>query len=163
MDDVLFPQIPYFNQSSADAPRVRVEAIGVEVVERLPASATGGAFSIIETTNQPGFGPPLHRHRETEIFRVLEGSYLYRIDERTFHAAEGDLVVTPGNAVHAFRNIIDRPARQLVMIVPGWDSLALFSELDAAFVHGVLDPDRRDAWCRKWHCDLLGPPLGPEG
>ena len=71
--------------------------------------------------------------------------------------------MTPGNAVHAFRNVTDRPARQLVMIVPGWDSIALFSELDAAIIDGVLDPTLRDAWCRRWRCDLLGPPLGPEG
>ena len=147
-----FPDIPYFNQSAAAAPRVHLEAIGVEVTERLPPTATGGAFSIIETTNRPGFGPPLHRHPETEIFRVLEGRYLYRIDDRTFHASEGDLVVTPGNAVHAFRNVTDRPARQLVMIVPGWDSIALFSELDAAIIDGVLDPTLRDAWCRRWRC-----------
>src|SRR5690606_9191597 len=145
--------ILFFGQSAADAPRVIVPAIGVEVSERLPPAATDGAFSIIETVNQPGFGPPLHRHHEAEIFRVLEGSYLYRVDDRTFHANEGDVVSIPGGSPHAFRNVGDKPARQLVLIVPGWDSIALFSELDAAFEGGVLDPARRDAWCRRWRCD----------
>jgi hypothetical protein len=30
----------------------------------------------MEQVNAPGFGPPLHRHNEAEIFRVLEGVYL---------------------------------------------------------------------------------------
>lgn len=155
--------ISYFRQTAADASRVAVPAIGVEVVERLPPTATGGAFSIIETTNAPGFGPPLHRHNEAEIFRVLEGSYLYRVGEETLRATVGDLVSIPGGTPHAFRNITDRPARQIVMIVPGWDSVALFSEFAAMFVDGAIDPARREAWCRRWKCDLLGPPLGPEG
>ena len=156
-------EVSLFRQAAADAPCVAVPAIGLVVSERLPAAATGGVFCIIETINQPGFGPPLLRHPEAEIFRVLEGRYLYRVGDNLLQAVEGDVVTVPGGTPHAFRNISDRPARQLVVIAPGWDSVALFSELDAAFVDGVLDPARRDAWCRRWHCDLLGPPLGPAG
>jgi quercetin dioxygenase-like cupin family protein len=157
------PGILFFEQSAADAPRVSVPVIGVEVTERLPPTATGGRFSIIETVNQPGFGPPLHRHHEAEIFRVLEGTYLYRAGEQTLHATVGDVVSIPGGMPHTFRNITDKPARQLVLIVPGWDSVAMFTEFAGMFVDGVLDPARRDAWCKHWRCDLLGPPLGPEG
>jgi hypothetical protein len=47
---------------------------------------TGGILTAIETENAPGYGPPLHRHRETEIFYVLEGHYLFEVDGARFEA-----------------------------------------------------------------------------
>src|SRR5207244_3549579 len=37
---------------------------------------TGGAFSLLEAVEPPGFGPPLHIHdNAAEAFYVLEGEY----------------------------------------------------------------------------------------
>ena len=47
-----------------------------------PQRQSGGAFSITETVNTPGKGPPRHRRPEAEISRVLEGRYLYEMDSR---------------------------------------------------------------------------------
>jgi quercetin dioxygenase-like cupin family protein len=59
-----------------------------------------GAFSIIETINAAGKGPPRHRHPEAEIFRVLEGRYLYEMDGRRFYAEVGDVANIPRGAEH---------------------------------------------------------------
>ena len=38
---------------------------------------TDGAFSLLEASEPPGFGPPLHTHRDAaEAFYVLEGEYI---------------------------------------------------------------------------------------
>ena len=66
-----------------------VPAIGLELRVRVSPATTGGAVTVIETTNAPGFGPPLHRHREAEIFHVLAGRYLFEVDGDRFYADTG--------------------------------------------------------------------------
>ncbi|HEY1864044.1 MAG TPA: cupin domain-containing protein, partial [Roseiarcus sp.] len=72
-------------------------------------------------------GPPRHRHPEAEIFRVLEGRYLYEMDGRRFYAEPGDVVRIPGGAEHGFVNVMDKPARQYILIVPALDAAAFFT------------------------------------
>ena len=75
---------------------ILVPQIGLELRVRVPPDTTGGALTSIETTNAPGFGPPLHRHPETEVFYVLEGRYLFEVDGKQFTADAGDVVTAPG-------------------------------------------------------------------
>ncbi len=57
-------------------------------VDVLATSAqTSGEFTLVQTRGEPpGFGAPLHRHRDAaEAFFVLEGEYLMFIeDQQTF-------------------------------------------------------------------------------
>jgi quercetin dioxygenase-like cupin family protein len=101
--------ISFVHSKGADAP-ITIPAIGLDLFVRVAPDASGGAFSIIETINAPGKGPPRHRHREAEIFRVLEGRYLYEMDGRRFFAETGDVVSIPGGAEHGFVNVTDRLA-----------------------------------------------------
>ena len=108
----------FLHARHGEAP-ILIPAIGLTLWVRVPPGTAGGEMSIIETENAPGMGPPLHRHRETEIFRVLEGRYLFALDGERFEAASGDVVVVPGGAAHTFRNIGREPARQFIIITPG--------------------------------------------
>jgi len=74
----------------------------------VPPDTTGGALTSIETINAPGFGPPLHRHRETEVFYVLEGRYLFEVDGKRFTADTGDVVTAPGGCAHTIRQYDQR-------------------------------------------------------
>ena len=107
-------------------------AIGLELRVRLPPGASAGELAIIETVNQPGFGPPLHRHRETEVFHVTSGRYLFEVEGQRFHAESGDVVSVPGGAAHGFVNVTDAPASQFILILPGLDAAAFFTELGEA-------------------------------
>lgn len=144
---------------SREEPAIRILAIGLELRVRLPPSASGAAMTIIDTVNAPGFGPPLHRHAETEIFRVLEGRYLYEVDGQRSYAEAGDVVCVPGGAAHAFRNVTDAPARQMVMILPGLDAAAFFTGLGEAMRDGIPDRAGLNAFGAAWSVDFLGPPL----
>ncbi len=84
-----------FSHSRSNEPAILLPEIGLELMVRLPSEASGGTLTIIETVNAPGFGPPLHRHRETEVFRVLSGRYLYEMDGRRFFAEEQDVISVP--------------------------------------------------------------------
>ncbi len=152
--------MPYqFWHSKLTAPPIHVPAIGLQLFVRIPHDTTDENISVIETINEPGFGPPLHRHPQTEIFRVLDGRYLYECDGKRFVAETGDVVTIPGGAAHAFRNLSDGPARQLVMILPSFDTVAFFNGLGDIMADGVPDRDVLNAFSEKWQIEFLGPPL----
>jgi mannose-6-phosphate isomerase-like protein (cupin superfamily) len=144
---------------SREEPAIRIPAIGLELRVRLPLSASGGGICVIDTVNAPGFGPPLHRHAETEIFRVLEGRYLYEVEGVRSYAEAGDVVCVPGGAAHAFRNVTEAPARQMVMILPGMDAAGFFEGLGEVMRNGIPNRARLNAFGAGWGVDFLGPPL----
>jgi quercetin dioxygenase-like cupin family protein len=113
--------------------------MGLDLMVRMAPAASSGAFSIIETINAPGIGPPRHKHREAEIFRVLEGRYLYETDGWRFYAEVGDVVSIPGGAEHEFVNVTDKPARQYILFFPALDAAGFSSELTDVMRNGVPD------------------------
>ncbi len=120
-----------FLHSSGAETSIKIPAIGPDLFVRMPPAASDGAFALIETINAPGAGPPRHRHREAEIFRVIDGRYLYEMDGRRFYAEAGDVVSIPGGAEHGFVNVTDQPARQFILVYPALDAEAFFTELAA--------------------------------
>jgi quercetin dioxygenase-like cupin family protein len=148
-----------FLHSHGAEPPIRIPAIGLDLFVRMPPAASGGEFCFIETINAPGAGPPRHRHREAEIFRVLEGRYLYEMDGRRFYAEAGDMVSIPGGAEHGFVNVTDKPARQYILMAPALDAEAFFTELAATMRNGIPDQALLNAFGSKWGVEFLGPPL----
>lgn len=150
--------ISFVHSKGADAP-IAILAIGVDLFVRMAPEASDGAFSIIETINAPGKGPPRHRHPEGEIFRVLEGRYLYEMDGCRFYAKTGDVVSIPGGAEHGFVNVTDKAARQYILIVPALDAAAFFMELAGVMHDGVPDKAALNRFGAKWRVEFLGPPV----
>lgn len=146
--------------ASGSQPPVKVPAIGLELTVTLSPKTSDGALTVIETVNAPGFGPPMHRHHETEVFRVLEGRYLFEVNGRRLEAATGDIISVPGGDAHAFVNITDKPARQLIMILPAMDAVRFFTEL-GEFFKGKPDRNALNLFGKPWGVEFLGPPLSP--
>lgn len=142
-----------------DGAPIRIPLLGLTLWVRLGPDTFGGAASVIETMHAPGFGPPLHRHAETEVFRVLEGRYLMRLDDHSFEINQGDVVIVPGGTAHAFVNLSERPSRQLVLITPGMHADVFFRELSVLMAGGPPPPSALDAFGRQWGVQFLGPPL----
>lgn len=151
------PILKSHSKSSQDG--ILIPAIGLELKVRVAPSTTGGEFCFIDTVNAPGFGPPRHRHTETEVFRVMEGRYLFEVDGEQFYAEEGDVVTVPGGAIHAFVNVTDKPARQYILIQPGLDAEAFFSGLADVMRNGRPDTDALNIFAKKWQVEFFGPPL----
>jgi len=150
--------IRFFHSRGNDKP-ISIQTIGLKLHVRIPGSATDGAFSAIETINAPGKGPPRHKHPEAEIFRVLEGRYLYEVDGLRFYVEKGDVVSIPGGLEHAFINTGDTPARQYIMITPALDAVAFFTGLAAIMDNGVPASEALNRFGQKWQVEFLGPPL----
>lgn len=151
------------SHSSANGNVIKIPAIGLDLTVRVDTATTGGQFCFIDTINAPGYGPPRHRHRETEVFRVLEGRYLFEVDGEQFHAEEGDVVTVPGGAAHAFVNVTDRPARQYILIAPGLDAAAFFTGLADVMRDGRPDTAALNLFAETWQIEFLGPPLQVPG
>src|SRR5262249_6440501 len=80
---------------------------------------TNGAFSLSELSASPKFGPPPHiHHREDESFYILEGTFEFSYDNRTFAAGAGSFVHLPKGRVHMHRAVRNAAARALVLHMP---------------------------------------------
>ena len=148
-----------YHHSTHDEKPILIPQIGLTLRVRLPLEATGGVLTAIETINAPGYGPPLHRHRETEIFYVLEGRYLFEVDDVRLEACAGDVVTVPGGRTHAFVNLGQAPARQFIQILPALDAASFFRGLGEVMRDGKLDKDALNLFGRNWKVEFLGPPL----
>jgi quercetin dioxygenase-like cupin family protein len=148
--------------SHYDDQPILIPAIGLELRVRLPDRASGGAIAVVETVNAPGFGPPLHRHAETEVFRVMTGRYLFEIDGKRFYGEPGDVIAAPGGSAHALVNVTNAPAQLLVLIIPGLDAMAFFTQLGEVMSQGVPDKDALDRFGGRWGMEFLGPPISPK-
>lgn len=150
--------ISFLHSHGTERP-IEIPAIGLDLFVRMPPAASGNEFCLIETINAPGKGPPRHRHHEAEIFRVIEGRYLYEADGRRFYAEAGDVVSIPGGVEHGFVNVTDAPARQFILVAPALDAVAFFTELAGTMRDGVPDQAALNAFGAKWGVEFLGPPL----
>jgi mannose-6-phosphate isomerase-like protein (cupin superfamily) len=126
-----------FNLEAGGGQRLRFGE--VEIVVKVPADMTGGAFTLFEE-NQP-VDTPLHVHeREDELFYVLEGDHVFQVGEREYRAGPGDLVFAPRGVPHAQRRVVPREGRTLVLTTPGGLE-GFFRELAEADAAGELGPD----------------------
>jgi quercetin dioxygenase-like cupin family protein len=152
----------FFNSATDSSPILKIPALGLDLAVRLAPEVSGGDLTVLETSNAPGFGPPLHRHGETEVFRVLEGRYLFEVNSQRFEAVAGDLISVPGGDAHTFLNITDKPASQLVMMLPGMDAQRFFLGLGQLLEKGRPDLDMLNAFGKPWGVEFLGPPLSQQ-
>lgn len=99
----------------------RIELGPNEVVIRLSADDTGGAFALLEYTAPPGGpAPPLHVHEETdEVIYVLDGEVDCRVAEEAMTAGAADTVWIPRGTAHRFSAAGSRPAWLLLWYSPG--------------------------------------------
>jgi quercetin 2,3-dioxygenase len=138
-----------------------LDILGDLVSLKLSSADTGGGFAVMEETTPPQGGPPLHRHsREDEWFYILEGDYLFEVDDDNFTVGAGASVYAPKGTAHTFQNIGPTDGRILIVAQPaGID--AFFTELAAAS-EGLAEPDmaRIAPVFEKYGIEFLGPPIG---
>lgn len=119
---------------------------------------TSGTLSVLQTQDEPpGFGPPLHRHRDAaEAFFVLDGEYLMFLDEEQFRCPPGAFVYVPRDVPHTFTVVSEGPGRKLNLFAPA-AMVGFFEELAAAEASGSGTPAVLDEIATRNHMDVLGP------
>jgi mannose-6-phosphate isomerase-like protein (cupin superfamily) len=121
---------------------------------------TGGAFTLLEATEPPDFGPPMHIHHDcAEAFYVLEGEYLIFIEGAEHRCPAGSFIYIPSGLRHGFR-VGDEASRKLNIYLPA-AMLGYFHDLSAAIKRGEGNEDVLDDIARRHAVEVVGPV--PEG
>ena len=125
------------------------------------ASSTDGSFSIVEATEPPGGGAPLHvHHGEAEGFYILEGGVELTCGAETVTAGVGDFVYTPKDVPHKYLVIGDKPARLLLLFSrPGFEQF--FAEGGSRIDQTPAGPPDLDAFrqlVERYNVELLQMP-----
>jgi quercetin dioxygenase-like cupin family protein len=122
---------------------------------------TGGALSLLEAEEPPGFGPPIHIHHDAgEALYVLSGEYLVVVEDETFRCPPGAFVYVPAGVPHGFR-VGPAPSRKLNIYVPA-AMVGYFDDLAAAAAAGQIPDDQQlTAIAERYSMEVLGPV--PEG
>jgi quercetin dioxygenase-like cupin family protein len=81
---------------------------------------TDGAYTLTQSTRQPGLGAPQHVHAEhEEAFYILRGELTFEIDGRErVVASEGAFVLVPRGVRHSFEITSDSDASYLCIFSP---------------------------------------------
>ena len=117
-----------------------------------------GELTVLQTQNEPpGFGPPLHRHRDAaEAFFVLEGEYLMFLEEEQHRCPPGTFVYVPRDVPHTFQVSSPGPGKKLNLFTPA-AMVGFFEELAAAEASGDTTPAVLDEIAARNHMEVLGP------
>lgn len=133
---------------------------GFLMTVKATAESTDDAFTLLEATEPPHFGPPMHIHRDAaEAFYVLEGEYLIFIDDEETRCPAGSFIYIPAGSVHGFR-VGAVPSKKLNVYVPQ-AMVGYFDDLAAAIASGDADDDKLAAIAERYGMEVVGPV--PEG
>ena len=125
------------------------------------ADSTHQSFSIVESTEPPGSGAPLHvHHGEAEGFYILDGEVELTCGEQRVTARAGDFVYAPKNVPHKYTAVGEKPARLLLLFSrPGFENF--FAEGGIPLDQPLAGPPDQDRICRlveKYGMELLERP-----
>ena len=127
---------------------------------KVAGAETGGVFTLLEATEPPNFGPPMHIHHDcAEAFFVLEGEYLIYIEGEEHRCPPGSFILIPSGLRHGFR-VGDVPSRKLNLYAPA-GMVDYFYDLSKAMASGDADPAKLDAIAQRHGMEVVGPV--PEG
>jgi len=131
-----------------------------EMSIKVTGADTGGTFSLLEATEPPNFGPPMHIHHDcSEAFYVLEGEYRIFVEGAEYRCPAGSFILIPSGLEHGFR-VGDVPSRKLNLYAPA-EMVGYFRSLAEAMAQGVADSARLDDIARRHGMEVVGPV--PEG
>ena len=117
---------------------------------------TDGAFTLLEAAEPPGFGPPLHIHRDAaEAFYVLEGEYLIVLEDREVTCPAGSFIFIPAGMPHGFR-VGTMASRKLNLYTPA-AMVGYFEDLSEAIQKGAVQPGALSKIALRHSMEVLGP------
>lgn len=124
------------------------------------AEEADGAFTLLEAEEPPGFGPPIHIHRDAgEAFYVLAGEYIIFLSGEEHPCPAGSFIFIPAGVPHGFR-VGAVPSRKLNLYSPA-AMIGYFEELSVALARGEADPDTLTDIADRHGMQVIGPV--PEG
>jgi quercetin dioxygenase-like cupin family protein len=94
--------------------------LGMDNHVLLRTEHTDGLVGVVDISIEPGAGSPLHTNtREALVWYGIEGTLVVETDDGPSALTPGDAMFLPKGRAHAFTNRSDRPARALLVCLPG--------------------------------------------
>ena len=128
------------------------------------SESTGGAYSLLHSTNPPGHETPYHLHHdEDEAFYVLEGEFTFFSEGNKTVLGPGGYIFLPRGIPHGIRCSSSAPSTKLIMAMPGTRFVGMMTEVAVPAKERVLPPpsvpdvDKLTRLCAKYKIDILGP------
>ena len=113
-----YPQQPFL---VVDSNKIETSATHVDQKMRFIASSreTGGATTVFESIEMPGYKTNWHRHNNSEeTFYILEGVLTVKLGEKTYQLGPGSYVFIARGTAHAQGNLGDKPVRFITTVTP---------------------------------------------
>lgn len=134
---------------------------GRDLIFKVTADETGGAYDYCVVELAPRNGPPLHvHHTQDEAIHVLAGRFKVRIGDEESVLERGGFAFMPNGIPHAFLNLTDEPGEVALVYTPG-GCTPFFAELGPLSRSGASREEL--AACFERHdLTLLGPPLSAD-
>ena len=119
---------------------------------------TSGAFTVLQTQGEPpGFGPPLHVHRDAaEAFYVLQGTYRMYAGEHQELCGPGSFVYVPADVAHTFVVVSEQPGKKLNLFSPA-AMVGFFEDLAEADANGTATHALLGEISERHHMGIVGP------
>jgi quercetin dioxygenase-like cupin family protein len=131
-------------------------------VMKVTTEETGGRWSMVDFTANPGMQTILHQHRVTdETFSVLEGELTMSVDGRVHTLHPGDVAIVPKMTPHAFANLSGKPVRFLGTATPAGFEKFFALVAEEVKVHKPGTPEFQSAMIqinKQVDMEPLGPP-----
>ena len=130
-----------------------------QMTVKATSDETAGAFTLLEATEPPDFGPPMHIHHDSaEAFYVLAGEYIIFLEEREVACPEGSFIFIPVGMRHGFR-VGKVSSRKLNFYVPA-AMTGYFDDLSSAIKRSEADPEKLSEIALRYSVEILGPVPG---
>jgi quercetin 2,3-dioxygenase len=114
---------------------------------------------VLENTFDKKGGPARHlHHSQDEWFYVLEGEFIFEVDQERFRLNSGDSFLAPRGVPHVWAYVGDTVGRILIAFLPAGDMEAFFRKVTR---ENSMPPQDPELW-RTHGMELLGPPLTVE-
>jgi mannose-6-phosphate isomerase-like protein (cupin superfamily) len=137
-----------------------IDLSGFSMSVKATAEETDGSFTLLEATEPPHFGPPLHIHHGiAEAFYVLQGEYIIFIDAEEFRCPAGSFIFIPAETPHGFV-VGDVASRKLNLYLPA-SMVGYFDDLSDAMRKGTADEEELAEIASRHSLEVIGPV--PEG
>lgn len=131
--------------------------IGIGVLSfKVTTQDCPGELLIVELAHHTKGGPGRHLHyAQDEWFYIIEGEYLFEVEEQRFRFGPGDSLLVPRRIPHVWAYRGGQPGRILITFNPAGPMEGFFRATTEANAMPPLDP----AFFRKYDMELIGPPL----
>jgi mannose-6-phosphate isomerase-like protein (cupin superfamily) len=126
---------------------------------KISTNDTDGDMYVFESTRIKEGGPAHHLHfSQDEWWYVLQGEFLIKVGEVTYHAKTGDSVFGPRMVPHSFAKIGETEGRLLMIFQPAGKMEEFFNKVSEGAAKNMSE-EEQDKFREEHGFKRVGPPI----